>query len=450
MAPELVCDACGVARERQSLVAMLRVVPLHSQQRLVGAGRDLPRSDPRSARRADGPRRRAPDSRPHGAGARREGKRRLRGAVRALPGSRRPRKRVDSGGSCRRESGRRARVRSGRVLLPAGPGAGAGVAGCRRLEGRIRRRARERRPTGRGRRVLSARRRRSRSRSARRAPAARGRAVPHRRATSIAGSTSFARSSRAWACACLGSRRAALVWLLWRRARLRWRGLRFVPKPADDIDADALLRIDTCWSAATGLALVDMISASDFNVRHLLMALDAGDPYRIASAMAIESATRGGYPTGRTFRARLVRESKALARSIGNPHAIALSILADGMRGDDAGPMEERARRMAEQALAILRDQCVGVTWELNIAQNLMLWALLYQGELGELSRRVPAAPGQRAEHAETGTSPRSCAPGAAMCGSRQTSLTKGSESRSRASGDGRTKGFTVSTTARS
>ena len=45
--------------------------------------------------------------------------------------------------------------------------------------------------------------------------------------------------------------------------------------------------------------LVDMISASDFSARHLLMALDAGEPYRIARAMAIESAARAAYPTGR-------------------------------------------------------------------------------------------------------------------------------------------------------
>ena len=78
------------------------------------------------------------------------------------------------------------------------------------------------------------------------------------------------------------SPRAALLSLLWRRARLRWRGLRFVPRPADDIDADTLLRVDTCWSATTGLMLVDMIGASDFSARHLLMALDAGEPSRIA------------------------------------------------------------------------------------------------------------------------------------------------------------------------
>ena len=85
------------------------------------------------------------------------------------------------------------------------------------------------------------------------------------------------------------TRRAALAWLLWRRARLRWRGLRFVARPAEAIDCDTLLRIDTCWSAATGLALVDFIEASEFNIRVLQMALDAGDAYRIARAMTTMS-----------------------------------------------------------------------------------------------------------------------------------------------------------------
>ena len=134
---------------------------------------------------------------------------------------------------------------------------------------------------------------------------------------------------------------------------------------------------------------MDVIAASEFNVRHLHMALDLGDSYRISRAMAIESAARSGDPTGRTFRARLVRESKALARSTGNPHAIALSILADGLMAMTLGQWKN-AFKSSEQASAILRDQCVGVTWELNIAQNLTLWALLYQGELGELSRRLP------------------------------------------------------------
>jgi tetratricopeptide (TPR) repeat protein len=186
------------------------------------------------------------------------------------------------------------------------------------------------------------------------------------------------------------SPRAALLSLLWRRARLQWRGLTFVPRQVDAIDADTLRRVDTCWSATTGLLLVDVISAIDFSARHLLMALDAGEPSRIARAMAIESVARAGYPTGRKLRDRLAQQSNALAKSAGTPQAIALSILADGFVAMAAGEWK-KALTHSEQALAILRDQCVGVTWELNIAQNLVIWALMYLGELGEVSRQVTA-----------------------------------------------------------
>ena len=183
--------------------------------------------------------------------------------------------------------------------------------------------------------------------------------------------------------------RAALLSLLWGRARIRWRGLHFVPRQADAIDADTLLRVDTCWSAAEGLLLVDMISALDFSARHLLMALDAGEPSRVARAMAIESVGAAAQPTGRQLSEQLVQQSQALARSSGNPQAIALSIMADGCIAIAAGEWK-RGWILSEQALAILREQCVGFTWELNIAQNLAIWALMYLGELGEVSRQVP------------------------------------------------------------
>jgi hypothetical protein len=45
---------------------------------------------------------------------------------------------------------------------------------------------------------------------------------------------------------------------------------------------------------------------------------------------------------------------------------------------------------LSEQAFAILRDQGAGFTWELNMARNLRIWALMYQGEFRELSQQVP------------------------------------------------------------
>ena len=79
-----ICAACGVARERQSLVAMLRAFHLirssGSSERV-----EMYHDRIREVLAARFPsRRRAPDARPHGADTRREAKRRLRGIIRAL------------------------------------------------------------------------------------------------------------------------------------------------------------------------------------------------------------------------------------------------------------------------------------------------------------------------------------------------------------------------------
>ncbi len=187
-----------------------------------------------------------------------------------------------------------------------------------------------------------------------------------------------------------GSPRTAMVRFLWRRARLAWRGLQFVSRRSEDIDADMLLRLDTCWAAATGLGLVDVMRAVDFIAQHLHMALDAGEPSRIARGMALESAARSADWAFRKGGARLARQSAVVARSVGTPQALAMELLADSISATAVGEWR-RAQSTSEQALAILRDRCVGVTWETTIAQNMFIWALMYQGELGELSRLVPA-----------------------------------------------------------
>jgi tetratricopeptide (TPR) repeat protein len=185
------------------------------------------------------------------------------------------------------------------------------------------------------------------------------------------------------------SPRGALWSLLWSRMRLRWRGLEFSTRAEKEIDRDMILRVDTLWSAASGLALVDVISASAFSARNLHLALDAGDPWRIARAMAFESAAQGAYTTGRRLTARLAAQSQALAKSTGHPQALAMTFLAEGLVASARGEWK-KALTHSERALEILRDQCVGLTWETNIAQNLVIWALMYLGELAEVSRRVP------------------------------------------------------------
>jgi len=50
----------------------------------------------------------------------------------------------------------------------------------------------------------------------------------------------------------------------------------------------------------------------------------------------------------------------------------------------------KRGLTRSEQALALMRDND-GLAWELTLAQTLVIWALLYLGELGEASRKMPS-----------------------------------------------------------
>jgi tetratricopeptide (TPR) repeat protein len=184
--------------------------------------------------------------------------------------------------------------------------------------------------------------------------------------------------------------RRALLSLILHRAWIRLRGLGFTEREVSNISETDLLRVDICWAVAAGLGAVDLIRGADFQSRHLLLALRTGEIYRVARAMAFEvaqTAAKGG-PAQERAR-QLADRTEALARRAGNPHAIGLAIWARGLSAYLLGHWKEAAD-LCERAAEILRDQCTGVTWELTIAQRFMLSSLMFQGEIAEVSRRVP------------------------------------------------------------
>ncbi|PYP99502.1 MAG: serine/threonine-protein kinase PknK, partial [Acidobacteria bacterium] len=78
--------------------------------------------------------------------------------------------------------------------------------------------------------------------------------------------------------------RRAILSLLLRRAQVRLRGLSFKERDETEIPVHDLLRIDTCWALGVGMAMFDMVRGADFQARHLVLALRAGEPYRVARA----------------------------------------------------------------------------------------------------------------------------------------------------------------------
>jgi serine/threonine protein kinase/tetratricopeptide (TPR) repeat protein len=184
------------------------------------------------------------------------------------------------------------------------------------------------------------------------------------------------------------SREAALASFVVNRARLKLRGIDFKERSANDIPPDVLLRIDACWSVAAGLSQVDSIRGTDFQLRHLLLALDAGEPYRIARALSLEvtfAASSGPKSLART--AELAKLSLELAERIRHPHALGLATSMAGAARYLAGRWREGVE-MIERGARILREQCTGVTWEMDTVLIFLMSTLMQLGEWKELTAR--------------------------------------------------------------
>ncbi|MBV9122803.1 MAG: hypothetical protein JO112_05570, partial [Planctomycetes bacterium] len=193
----------------------------------------------------------------------------------------------------------------------------------------------------------------------------------------------------------LGLRLAPSAWqavlsILWHRVAVRLRGLRFRERPAAAVAPAELRRIDLCWSVAVGFGIIDPLKGMDYQSRHLLYALRAGEPYRVALGLTMEAAYMA-VPRGSagTRSAAYLAAAEALAERLDHPHALGLAAL---MRGVIAFH-DERWQACLEgcrRAESILRDRCTGVTWELDSAQTFGVLMLIFLGRWRELAERGP------------------------------------------------------------
>jgi hypothetical protein len=195
--------------------------------------------------------------------------------------------------------------------------------------------------------------------------------------------------------------RRALASLVWRRAQVRLRGRGYRERDSSQIAAEALTRVDIFWSVSTALGMVDNIRAADFQSRHLLLALAAGEPYRIARALATEacySSADGARAAERTQ--RLVVRAREIADRSQHPHAIGMAIFAAGFSAVMEGRFHDGAA-LTREAEDTFRERCRNVAWETTVMQQMNLTALFYTGDLVELGRRVPSLLAQAEERGD-------------------------------------------------
>ncbi len=182
--------------------------------------------------------------------------------------------------------------------------------------------------------------------------------------------------------------RLALASLIWHRGRLRLRGLRFHERDQSQVPPMDLTRIDLCWSAVTGLSMIEPIRGADFQTRGLLLALRAGEPFRIARALAMEAAHRATVGLSAVPRvAALLAVAEALAQRIDSPHARGMVELVRGLSSLLFGRWKD-AQTALDRAEDLFRNHCTGVAWERDTGSNFALRALLQLGQMDELKRR--------------------------------------------------------------
>jgi hypothetical protein len=182
------------------------------------------------------------------------------------------------------------------------------------------------------------------------------------------------------------TQRQAVVATVVRRTLAQWRGLRWTPAAEKDVAPATLRRIDAYHAIGVSLALIDPARGSAFELRALRLALEAGEPRRLAPTLAMEagySASTGsrGLSRGR----HLLRELRRIEDMGQDGYAGALTPMMAGFVGYHAGHFCDAASTLS-RAEDILRDQ-VGRYFEKVFCRCFRLISLRYCGRFGELQR---------------------------------------------------------------
>jgi GNAT superfamily N-acetyltransferase len=184
--------------------------------------------------------------------------------------------------------------------------------------------------------------------------------------------------------------RSGLLWMVARRAWLRIRGLGFHTRSLAEISQAELTRVDVCEGVSFGLALVDTFRSMDFGTRFLLSALRLGERWRVSRAIALETDFLAA--TAKSSRAiRLLERLEQLTETLDELPAAAQLLTTRGFVDFFIRSRFRLALGHFTDAIASYRTVVGRAGFELDTVNMFCCWSLYYLGEIGELSRRVPA-----------------------------------------------------------
>lgn len=173
------------------------------------------------------------------------------------------------------------------------------------------------------------------------------------------------------------------------RAWLFVRGLGYRKRDPTQVSAEALVRVDTCYAAALGLAMNDQIRGAALQAANLLAALRLGEPYRAARAIALEQgySSQGGSRSWRRTEKvieRAAREAEACDHALARGLASGIAGVAEYLAGHFAAGLAR-----VERGVEMIRDYGRDVSLETANGEIFAVVCLAQLGRLRELRERV-------------------------------------------------------------
>ncbi|HVT99536.1 MAG TPA: AAA family ATPase [Acidobacteriaceae bacterium] len=183
---------------------------------------------------------------------------------------------------------------------------------------------------------------------------------------------------------------AALAALAIGRLRLRARGLRHMVRREETVRRIELARLDASWTIACSLGSLDFLRGAEFQSKHLLTALKAGEPKRLLRALTLEvafAATPG--PGSKRRTERLLKIADELAEKTSDDSAASLRSLTCGIAAYLQSHLPE-AQKYLEEAIYLLSRRSAGAVWEMVTAQRFLVACLFFLGKIRRLCEFIP------------------------------------------------------------
>jgi serine/threonine protein kinase/tetratricopeptide (TPR) repeat protein len=187
------------------------------------------------------------------------------------------------------------------------------------------------------------------------------------------------------------TRLESLLRMLALRAYIRFRGLAWRERAEKEIPPATLKKMDLLWSGAMALLSTDTIFGSYLQALHMLEALRAGEPSRLALSLGFAAIydSMGGtreYEKGR----KVANLAVQLAERLNDSYLSAMTELSWVGLDYLTGRVEDGMLHCRNAAAGLEKASGRATAWELGTFNMALVWFLGWGGRIRELSEKVP------------------------------------------------------------